>query len=245
MIAKKPPKVPPAVTRPYHASAAIQRLTERYPVKREGVIVNLWQTAEIVKKAAKRPLDEQRANELIAAITKAFSVYRNNQFFKDAERTFTLHEIASSLAEVIVVLEHLENIPYILVALGAPAVSVMFDFGPDKFFREAMAHYEIMRLSLRKIRDTIPTPPKNPKGKPPARNLHQLGDRLADIWETFTEREFTQGWHKEKGESKPTSDGARFVHAVVKVVDPERLKSVPDVTEQVVKRRRSKPTSVK
>jgi len=220
MTPKKPPKVPPAVTRP--------------------LIVNLWQTAEIVQKAAKRPLAEQRAVELIMAITQAFIVYRNNQFFKDAERTFTLHEIADSLEEVIVVLEHLENVPHILVALGAPPMEVMFGWD-----NQAMAHYEIMRLSLRKIRDTIPTPPKNPKGKPPARNLHQLGDRLAEIWETFTERKFTQDWHKEKGESKPTSDGARFVYAVVKVVDPKRLKSVPDVTEQVVKRRRRKPTSVK
>jgi hypothetical protein len=238
--------VPPTITQPDRALAAVRRFSERHPLNRASKIPALLRTAEIVQEAAKRPLSQTRVRKLFRGIAQAVFDYRYSQFVKDVESKTNLHEIASSLTEVIIVLEHLENIPHILVALGAPRSSVTFGMGYGEPAQQAMAQYEIMLLGLRKIRDKVPPPPpKNPRGKPPAHNLHQLVDRLADIWETFTEREFTQGWHKEKGESKPISNGARFVHAVVKVVDPERLKSVPDVTEQVVKRRRRKPTSVK
>jgi hypothetical protein len=172
--------VPPAITQPGRALAAVQRFSERHPINRERKFPALLRSTEIVQEAAKRPLGQTRVRELFSRIAQAVFAYRYSQFVKDVESKITLHEIAGSLAEVITNLEHLDNIPYVLVALGAPT-HLMFGMGHGESAQQAMAQYEIMLLGLRKIRDKVPPPPpKNPRGNPPDHEQPRYASSLSN-----------------------------------------------------------------
>lgn len=224
---------------------------------------------KIAEKAAKRPLRPKWREGLTARIKGAIMAYDGTQFMTELASKFTLHKIAGPLAKVIEMLKHEGNIDEVLTALGAdprlmtcPGREAAKDLdknliacgvdptswgwlSPDReSVDRAIAEYRAMLRSLHKVADNLPPAPAKQRGRPKAHDLHQLVNSLADVWEVFTGQEFTQLWHKEKGKWKPISAAAQFAHAVISVVDPKRLPSVPEVTEQIVKRRR-KATSDK
>jgi hypothetical protein len=199
---------------------------------------------KIVEKAAKRPLRLRWREGLTARIEIAIMAYDGTKFIADYASKITVHDIDAPLAEVIEVLEDDEVDGHaVLVALGAPQHMMA---SPDReSLDRALAEREILLHLLRKLADNLPPAPAKRRGRPKANDLHQLVGGLANVWEDFTGQEFTQLWHKEKGKWKPISAAAQFAHAVITVVDPKRLPSVPEVTEQIVKRRRRKATSDK
>jgi hypothetical protein len=144
----------------------------------------------------------------------------------------TFRAIVHPISEVIAKLEQSENIGNVLLAFGAPPTA---EFWPDdESLQPAIAQYESLLCGLRKIRDMVPAPPKKRKGKQKAHDLYSVVNRLVDIWETFTGKPFTQDW--ENGE--PITEGAQFVHAILKIADPTRLQKVPNVTARIVTERR-------
>jgi hypothetical protein len=202
----------------------------------EATVKAAARAIEIMEKAAKRPLNPTKREGLASHIKIAILAYDGNQFMAQQRSKFTLHEIASPLAKVIGILEHRENIDEVLIALGAPALLMV---SPDReSVDRAIAKHEILLHLLHKIADNLPPAPAKRRGRPKAHDLHQLVNSLADVWGDFTGQKFSQRWHKEKGKWMPISAAAQFVHAVISVVDPKRLLSVPEVTEQIVKRRR-------
>jgi hypothetical protein len=187
---------------------------------------------------AKKPLGPTQCQGLAARIRVAVMVYRGTHTMADYASKITIQNIAVPLDEVIEVLEDDEVDGHaVLVALGAPQHMMV---SPDReSLNRALEEREILLHLLRKLRNNLPpAPTKRGRGKPKAHDLHNMVGCLADIWKDFTEEEFTQRWHK-KEEWEPISAAAQFVYAVVSTVDPERLPSLPEVTEQVVKRRRA------
>jgi hypothetical protein len=194
---------------------------------------------EIMQKATKKSLNPSQREGLAGRIKGAVLAYHGIQFMAEQAGESTLHEIAAPIDEAIEILEHPANSDEVLTALGAHPMLMV---SPDReSVDRAIDEYQTVLRGLHKIRDKLPPPPSPKKpGRPKAHDLHGLVERLADVWKTFTGQEFTQLWHK----GEPVSASAQFVYEVIKVVDPKRLMSVPDVTEQIVKDRR-KPTSEK
>jgi hypothetical protein len=214
---------------------------------------------EIVEKATKQSLSPRQREGLAGRIKGAILAYHGTQFMAETARGFTLHEIAeptrnsrggikraAPLDEMIALLEHEANIDGVLVAGGAPDMLMVSPYQEE--VQRVITEYRTTVSFLRKIRDNMPEPPEKRRGRCKAHDLYRLVGCLAHVWKTFTGEDFTQLWHKEKGEWEPLSGGAQFVHAVIKVVDPKRLPSVPEVTEQIVRglhKERLKATSDK
>ena len=217
---------------------------------------------EIVEKATKQPLCPRQREGLAGRINGAIGAYHGTQFMAETARGFTLHEIAeptmntrggikraAPLDEVIALLEHETNIDGVLVAGGAPDMLMVSPYQEE--VQRVIAEYRTTVSFLRKIRENMPVPPEKRRGRRKAHDLYQLVGSLAHVWKAFTGEEFTQRWHKEEekgSEWEPLSGGSQFVHAVVKAVDPKRLPSVPEVTEQIVRglhKERLKATSDK
>jgi hypothetical protein len=192
-------------------------------------VQQLWGALRIAEEAAKTQFDALKRDGLVQRINGTVLAYHGTRFMAEVAREFTLHNIEAPLAEVIEKLEHEANIDAVLIALGAPAM-LMLSPNQEPVHR-AIAEYEATLNSLRKIAANLPaTPAKRGKGQPRARDLYDLVYRLADIWKAFTGKDFTQYWHQ----GKPVSKAARFVYAVVEVVDRSRLEELPTVTKNVV-----------
>jgi hypothetical protein len=184
---------------------------------------------------------------LASGIRQAVFIYNGTKFAVELASQSTFHEIAEPLARVIALLEAEANRDAILTALGAPewlAMGGRFSVdgtgaaGPPiatEDEQHAEARYRALLDGLHAIARAVPAPPtKRKRGKPPtAKDFVALVDRLATCWERATGKRFTQDWHK----GEPVSAAARFVHAVVKLVDPARLRSLPKAAAQVVAER--------
>jgi hypothetical protein len=228
-------KVPPAITRRGGKEAAFELFSDRPAMLTEEDYRELRRSDEIVWKVIKELPALPTADQLLAyefQIKNVIFAYRFAQIVAKAHGKSTFREIVRPISEVIEKLEQTENIPDVLLALGAPRTA---RFSPDdESLEPAKAQYDAMLCGLRKIRDTVPAPPAKRKGARKAHDLYAVVDYLADAWETFTGKPFTQLW--EKGE--PISLAAQFVHAIVKVADPTCLKKLPNVAARTVTNRR-------
>ena len=210
--------------------ASFEQLSVPAMLTKEDCRELMWATY-IVFKAANKPLS---ASQFRAYFFETASLIVDYRFARMVRGKSTFRDIVRPISEVIAKLEQSENIGNVLLALGAPPTA---EFRPDdESAQPAIAQYETLLYGLRKIRDMVPAPPKKRKGKQKAHDLYSVVNRLADIWETFTGEPFTQDW--ENGE--PISEGAEFVHAILKIADPTRLQKVPNVTARTVTSRRKK-----
>ncbi len=73
-------------------------------------------------------------------------------------------------------------------------------------------------------------PSKRVRARPARIDLRLLVGHLAVGWERLTKTRFSSRWHR----GEPISLGTRFVHAVVKTVDPESSHALPTATRWVV-----------
>ena len=224
-------KVPPTIAS-RGKEAAFEQFSYRHALLSEDDYRELRRSFKIVVKAAKRSLDERELLDFAFRIKNLVSAYRYAQIVTKAHSKFTLREIVCPISEVIAKLEQSENIPNVLIALGAPLTG---EFRPDdESLQPAIAQYETLLCGLRKIRDAVPAPPAKRRGKPKAYDLYIVVNRLADIWEALTGKPFTQQWEKDE----PISIAAQFVHAIVKVADPTCLQRLPNVMARTVTNRR-------
>jgi hypothetical protein len=199
---------------------------------------------EIVEKAAKKPMSPEKRESLAGRIKGAVLAYDGTKFMADYASKITVHDIAAPLAEVIEVLEDDEVDGHaVLVALGAPQHMTV---SPDRESLDwAVAEREFLLHLLRKLRANLPPAPAKPsRGRPTARDLYQLIERLADCWELWTGKEFKRLWGKGKPFDAmrlgPATDAMHFICAVVKVIDKDRLGELPTITKNVVADRRKR-----
>lgn len=183
----------------------------------------------IVERAAKTALDAQKRWGLVERILSAALAYDGTECLAETTRQVTLREIAGPLAQVIEKLEHEANIDAVLISLGAP---LMLMISPDQeAVHQAIAEHQAVLRSLHKIADNLPpAPEERGPGQPRARDLYELVGRLAEIWTTFTGKDFKREWQN----GEPVTDAMVFVYAVVKIVDESRLQSLPTVTKNIV-----------
>ena len=183
---------------------------------------------EIVEKAAAQPFGPTEREGLVRRLSYEKPTYNLRQAMVYYERKVTIHHIAEPLAKIIEVLENDVDGYAALAALSEP---------PYRMASPA-AEREMLLQLLHKLRDNLPpAPAKRSRGKPPAGDdLYRLVERLADIWERYTGKEFTRHWHQ----GEPLSDAMRFTCAVVKVIDKDQLDELPTVTKNVVADRRKR-----
>jgi hypothetical protein len=181
---------------------------------------------EIVQKAAAQSFSPTEREGLVRRLSYEKPTYNLRQAMVYYERKVTIHDIAEPLAKIIEVLENDVDSYAAFAALSEP---------PYRMASPA-AEREMLLQLLRKLRDNLPSAPaKRSRGKPPAGDdLYRLVERLADIWERYTGKEFTRLWH----EGEPLSEAMRFTCAVVKVIDKDRLDELPTVTKNVCRKRR-------
>jgi hypothetical protein len=116
---------------------------------------------------------------------------------------------------------------------------------PTEDEQQAASCYRNLFDDLRSISRAVPMPPaKRNRGAPEKKGrtdpFHDLVDRLATAWERATDKPFRQHWYdKKKGVA--ANSAAQFVQAVVEMVDPARLRSLPKMTERIVTERISLP----
>lgn len=212
----------------------------------------------LVEDKAKSPLTASGRAALESGITKAIMVYAGTKFATELKSQFTLHEIDEPLARVIALLEHEPNRDAILVGLGAPewlAIRGRFSVDPsgtpthptptgDPAEQRAAARHRRLLADLHAIsRGAVPAPPaKRKRGAPTKKGrrdpFHDLINHLATCWERATGKPFSQHWYDKK-KLVPANSAAQFVQAVVEVVAPARLRSLPKMTEQIVRERRA------
>lgn len=166
-------------------------------------------------------------------VLSAGMVYDGVQFSDDEVSNSTFYELAEPLATVMELLTHEANYSDVLVALGAPAMLAM---SPDQaaVSRAVVRHETIMR-GLGDIARAVPPPPakRRPGRQTRTKDLRFMVGWLADRWESHTGHLPTQNWR----EGKPIQDEAGFVwfvYDVVAFIDPERLRELPNVTENLV-----------
>jgi hypothetical protein len=194
----------------------------------------LQRGSRILFKARKKQLSKRAFLTYASQIRDVIFFYRFAKAAAEERSKSTLGEIDRPISEVIAKLQQSDNIPDILFALG-PLAKIEFD-PDDEFLQRAVARYENLLRDLRNIKDMVLPPPETQKGKPKAHNLYSMVDRVAHIWERFTGKEFKQLWKN----GEPISIPAQFVHAIVKVADPNCLKKLPSVAARTVTNRNSR-----
>ncbi len=178
-----------------------------------------------------RPVDRQ---VLMSIVVEAALIYDGTRYLADEASRCTFHELGEPLARVIESLKHDANRDSVFVALGAPATLAL---SPDqRAVEEAVARYDVLLGDLDKIARAVPEPPaKRGPGRPARKDLLALVAHLANYWERATGECITQLWSKDE----PISSAAQFIHAVVLFIDPQGLRSVPEMMEQIIKARRA------
>jgi hypothetical protein len=209
------------------ANRKAKDLHSRDALEREAFENLLRELAKIVLKSG-RELDEKGLQFLRDGVEEAVTWYGVLQFTADYVAEITLHELEKPLARVIEILKREENVDRVVMALG--------ETKPGYCDVEAgVEHRSALIVDLEKIA-AIP-PPERRRGAKGNRDLHHLVHRLANQWLLLTGTPFTQMW---ADNGTPATNGAAFVQAVVRFVDPENLNAVPNMTERVVGDRRRK-----
>ena len=170
-------------------------------------------------------------NDLRDAVYDAIQWYEIDRSVAASSSKVTLHEISPHIERVIELIAQEENKHHVLLALGN------FD-GYSADLDNAVNHYESLISDLRKIARDVPKAVKRSKGRPFRKELRVLVERLADFWVFATDRPFDHSWHREpNGSITPLTNATRFVYAVVEFVDPQSVKALLKITENVVKDR--------
>lgn len=177
-----------------------------------------------------KELDKAGLKFLCKEVRAAGTNYGALQFTADCVSKITLHELDKPLTRVIEILRREDNVDPVILTLGA-ATPGYCDFKRGAEHRKAVID-GLEKLAAR-------NPPSDRAGRKGNRDLYHLVHSLANAWTILTGAAFTQMWVKTwAGDNSPATGGAAFVHAVVRFVDRENLKSVPKMTERVVNDRR-------
>jgi hypothetical protein len=99
------------------------------------------------------------------------------------------------------------------------------------------ARYEALLRDLDQIAAIIPPDPEGPgRGRPNnTRALFAVVQLLVDYWERATGTRFTADWQR----GKPFNDATRFIVETIQNIAPERLKSLPRLTAEIIRSRRT------
>ena len=212
----------------------------------------------LVEDKAKSPLTASGRAALESGITKAIMVYTGTKFATELKSQFTLHEIMSrSLAS-----SHCWSMSRTETRSssgsarrsGSPSVDgsrwtraghrhTRLPTGDPAEQRAAARHRRLLADLHAISRGAVPAPPaKRKRGAPTKKGrrdpFHDLINDFATCWERATGKPFSQHWYDKK-KLVPANSAAQFVQAVVEVVAPARLRSLPKMTEQIVRERRA------
>jgi hypothetical protein len=207
-----------------HASkeARLRQFHELALARQRPLLYRKFRSLGLAKYFAPKPLNGER---LARIVVKA----RLDGFQPDKHSEGTFHKAAKPLDELIALLDDQENWDVAVYALSEGPI-----WWTDV---KAAERVECLRGDLRKLRAAVPQPPpKRDRGKPSkTKKLRLLVTNLAVFWDEEGGPPFTQDRHK----GKPLTKAARFVDAIVGLVDPSMLQSVPKVMESVIGERRT------
>lgn len=228
------------------SQAAAARLCEAIAANRERRIQALQARADYLPllqrlkkiietetKKTLRPVDCQELESCVFDVVCHFEAAENVHAL--LSRYNLLHELAAPLTRMIEILEDERVRDWVFLCLEAP-------LGPQRLDRQAVpARLENLLVDLRKIARRVPAPPaKRSPGRPvTSGGLYGAVKLLALYWEQLTGKRFTQYWHSDarRHNRAPANNATQFVHAVIRFIAPERLRSLPKMTEWIVAER--------
>jgi hypothetical protein len=198
---------------------------------------------EIVKAKTGLPVTESARSELKRRVSHAAMVYAGTKVAVEAWARSPLQELAEPLARVIALLKEEEKRDEIIAALGyrtgrfsidpsgtpIDPIPIVTRWSGDPTERKVAKRHRRLLAYLRAIARATAKRKKKGATDP----FHDLVDRLATAWERASGEPFRQHWHK----GAAINSATQFVRGVVEVVAPERLRSLPKMTERIVHER--------
>lgn len=187
----------------------------------------LQQLQSLVEEATEKKFNATDHQALEFVVSIGLHYYETNRYLQNDAARSTFHKLYHPLRSVLDLLKQDANIDGTLIALDA------YSDKPESI-DEAKARRENLLRDLQSIYEHVPPPPPGrTQGRPSFADLRGLVFRLAAYWEKATGGQFKNNWHK----GEPITPATIFVHAAVEYIDPERLPSLPKMTEAFVHQR--------
>jgi hypothetical protein len=201
----------------------------------------LQKLKKIIEDETKKTLRPVGCQDLESCVFDVVGLFEANQKASDWLSWFAAaHDLAAPLARVIELFEQELTRDWIVAALGPSrphrGQNQPLDDVPNDLQEIALERYRSILSDLHKIARRVPTSPaRRGRGRPATSGgLYAPVRMLARYWEKLTGEHFTQYWHK----GDPANNATLFVHAVIGFIEPERLRSLPKITELIVAERR-------